>query len=95
MSRAVASELRTHTSASGESNTEVLIEAYERVGSVTPPDTADRPFARRRRPQNREGIYFYLASSEIAYIDAGADAAGFDTRSAHIDAVLDAHLINS
>ena len=97
--RGVADAVSERVRALGVTNTQVLIEAYEAVGSKVrgrAPD-ATAVFAPRRTPGgergSRAGVYFYLSGSELDHLSKEATRLGFDSRSAHFDAILAKHLL--
>ncbi len=93
VTRGVAAALRSRTEESGETNTKILIDAFTGVGGQVRSETADdTPFAPRRAPEGREGVYFYLAPAEIDHLEDWAKQAGFESRSGYISELLAAYL---
>ena len=93
--REVAAGLRRHVTEGAVSNTSVLIAALEADRNIVAAKKATSPFAERSKGDGREGIYFYFGRTEIQHIDSLSKGAGFKTRSAFIDAVLQLHLLAS
>jgi hypothetical protein len=97
--RRVADAVRERVRASGVSNTQILIEAYEAVGAKVRAST-DNPstvFGPRRSPASggsgRTGLYFYVSEAELGHLETEAERLGFESRSAHFDAILAKHLL--
>ena len=93
--REVAAGLRRQVTEGSVSNTSVLIAALEADRNILAAKKATSPFAERSKGDGREGIYFYFGRTEIQHIDSLSKGAGFETRSAFIDAVLERHLLAS
>ena len=96
LSRSVADALRSRVDDSGAANTLVLIEAHSTASKKVRPPQLEQvgPFAARRASGGRRGVYFYLSESELDHLDVEAAQAGFESRSAHFDALLEAYLLD-
>ena len=74
-------------------NTSVLIEALVAHPELEADVVELAGFEPRNVGERRTTVTFYLGAAEIDRLDALADANGYATRSAYVDAVLHEHLV--